>query len=373
MEGSNVPVSSSSPPPSGAFMTLVGTGQVRVSGRPELGVQRRGRRRRRRRRALVRQVTMAFGLLVVLAGAGQVLAGGIPMGPLDQLVPMSAALASAGPGATVSPGRPTPTTAAPAMVTAAQAAPAVGTPSAAGANGGTERTARTVTGTDAGFVGALFPRGTGSPHSCTATVIAAPGHDLVLTAAHCVSGHASGVMFVPGYRDGTGPEGAWTVQAAYADPRWISGQDPMHDYAVLRVAPRTVGGGTQNLQDTVAGARLGPAPGDGQQVRVVAYDEGLDDRPIACSTATYQLQGYPAFDCGGFAVGSSGAPWLTTDDDGTPVVHGVIGGLHHGGCTPDTSYSSGFGADLQSLLARADQPGAGDNLPHAGSSGCPST
>src|SRR4051794_39345905 len=40
-------------------------------------------------------------------------------------------------------------------------------------------------------VGPLFEDGFSTPHGCPASVIASPRHDLILTAAHCVSGTAS--------------------------------------------------------------------------------------------------------------------------------------------------------------------------------------
>jgi hypothetical protein len=67
-------------------------------------------------------------------------------------------------------------------------------------------------------VGALFgltARGTLGSHFCTATVVDSPRGDVVVTAAHCVSGWKAGSLaFVPGYRDGAAPRGIWNVAAA---------------------------------------------------------------------------------------------------------------------------------------------------------------
>src|SRR5580704_5562537 len=47
-------------------------------------------------------------------------------------------------------------------------------------------------------------------HFCTASVVDSPQGDLVMTAAHCVSGLGAGQFaFVPGFRDGRTPYGVW--------------------------------------------------------------------------------------------------------------------------------------------------------------------
>jgi Trypsin len=67
---------------------------------------------------------------------------------------------------------------------------------------------RSFNGTPA--VGALFTVSGGQlgRHFCTASVVDSPPGDLVITAAHCVSGMAAGqIAFVPGYRSGVAPYG----------------------------------------------------------------------------------------------------------------------------------------------------------------------
>ena len=70
-------------------------------------------------------------------------------------------------------------------------------------------------------VGALFTTSAGKlgRHFCTASVVNSPDGDLVITAAHCVSG-TSGIVFVPGYDRGATPYGMWTVSKIYADQSW---------------------------------------------------------------------------------------------------------------------------------------------------------
>jgi V8-like Glu-specific endopeptidase len=227
-------------------------------------------------------------------------------------------------------------------------------------------------------VGAVFPEGTGSEHTCSGGVISAGGVSVVLTAAHCLSGSSEGVRFVPGYHDGLAPYGVWNVVAAFADPRWLRDQDPHRDYVFLQVAPvrddqesgQNVAG--KALQDVVAGDRVAVAPEGGTPVQVIGYPTGINDRPVTCTVPTYRAADYPAFDCHGYVGGTSGAPWLALAQDapGQLVVRGLIGGRSRGGCVESTSYSPPFDADTLALLTRATSGGAGDSLPDPGSGGC---
>lgn len=220
-------------------------------------------------------------------------------------------------------------------------------------------------------VGALFRGPLADGHGCSASVVASPGRDLVLTAAHCVNGTAAGWTFAPGYDNGSTPYGVWTVTHAYVDPKWISDQDPQHDYAILQVADVRRGGHEVGVQDVTGGNLLGQAPRTGQQVTDVAYNAGVVDQPIRCTTSVYYTDGFPGFNCHGYVGGSSGSPWLATN----PVTHttsvdGVIGGLHQGGCYEYTSYSAAFRPDVYALMLRATLHLHPDTVPAAGSDGC---
>jgi secreted trypsin-like serine protease len=74
---------------------------------------------------------------------------------------------------------------------------------------------------EAPTVGALFTRtatGQLAHHFCTASVVSSPAGDLVITAAHCVSGlAASQVAFVPDYSRGHRPYGGWQVSKIITD------------------------------------------------------------------------------------------------------------------------------------------------------------
>jgi V8-like Glu-specific endopeptidase len=210
----------------------------------------------------------------------------------------------------------------------------------------------------------------GLPHDCTASVVASPQHNLVLTAAHCIAGNGSGYQFAPGYINGRMPYGLWTVTAVYVNSAWRSAHDPQHDYAFLRIAPNVVSGRRVHVQDVTGANTLGAAPQPNTLVTVIGYTAGSHDAPLTCTVPTYVHAGYPAFDCDGYADGTSGSPWLVGTPGAARIV-GVIGGLNQGGCTPATSYSSAFGADVAADLQRAESGAHADFVLPAGSDGCP--
>ncbi len=219
-------------------------------------------------------------------------------------------------------------------------------------------------------VGPLFPPGS-SIHTCTASVIASRSGDLVITAAHCLSGSGAGWQFAPGYDNGVEPYGSWHVVGLYGAPAWLHSTLASRDYAIVKVAPRVVKGKTQTLQDVVGANRLATAPANGTTVTVPAYAIGSDDRPVTC-TVRVSYQGiYPAFTCSPYVGGTSGAPWLEHTRGANTVV-GVIGGLHQGGCSAMRSYSAPFNATTLAIAATAARGARPSQFPSAPSDGCSS-
>ncbi len=218
-------------------------------------------------------------------------------------------------------------------------------------------------------VGALFAAG-GSSHYCSGSVIWSVTGDVVLTAAHCIAGTGTGLVFVPGYYQGRDPYGRWKVVAAYAAPAWLSHQDPRDDFAFLVVAPQEIGGKEVTLQQLTGAYDLATAPTGGSRVTVVAYAAGADDAPLRCAPLVYWTGGFPGFDCRGYPGGTSGGPWLKVANGRTDTVEGVIGGLHQGGCRESVSYSPVFGQATISTYEEAVNRARPDTLPTAGPSGC---
>jgi V8-like Glu-specific endopeptidase len=221
-------------------------------------------------------------------------------------------------------------------------------------------------------VGALFSGSDAGPHFCTASVVRSPAHNLLITAAHCLEGTGTNVRFVPMYHDGFAPYGTWAVEAAYVSPSWLTSRDPHEDFAFLTVAPHTLHGKKVNVEDVVGGDRLGTTGGFAVRATVVGYPLGTGGRPIECTNGVYDHLGFLAFDCDGYVNGTSGGPWLIDANRATRrgALYGIIGGLHQGGCTPDISYSSYFGAATTATYQRAVHGAPGDIVPAAGSDGC---
>jgi V8-like Glu-specific endopeptidase len=213
--------------------------------------------------------------------------------------------------------------------------------------------ARTISGTPA--VGALF-RATGngrlSNHFCTGSVVDSPQGDLVLTAAHCVSGvAATQIAFVPEYDKGAMPYGIWRVTSVVVDDRWASSADPDDDVAFLVVARR----GQQPVEALTGGEHIGIGEHAGQLVRVTGYP-AAGNAPITCNNrvttfSPTQLQ----FNCGGYTNGTSGSALLTgvNASTGLGTVIGVIGGYEQGGYVAWVSYAARFGANVAALYQEA--------------------
>jgi hypothetical protein len=79
-------------------------------------------------------------------------------------------------------------------------------------------------------------------HFCTASVVASPGRDLLVTAAHCINGGPRGgarsdVVFIPGYRDGKAPFGIWSPARLVVAKGWVSAADPDLDVGFVVLGP----------------------------------------------------------------------------------------------------------------------------------------
>ena len=203
-------------------------------------------------------------------------------------------------------------------------------------------------------VGALFTISEGrlGSHFCTASVIDSPHHDLVITAAHCVSQTVAEVAFVPGYHAGAAPYGVWIVTRVYVDASWSASSDPDDDVAFLRVGRP---GSTARIEDVTGAERLKTGAPARQLVEVIGYPDSAD-QAITCRNWTKEpMADQLEFDCGGYTDGTSGGPFLAGVDQrtGRGTVIGVIGGYEQGGLTPQVSYSAMFGANVMALYELA--------------------
>jgi V8-like Glu-specific endopeptidase len=204
-------------------------------------------------------------------------------------------------------------------------------------------------------VGALFTTSAGqlNQHFCTASVVDSPAGDLVITAAHCVTGISGTIDFVPGYNQGSKPYGVWAVTKVYADQAWSSSSSQDDDFAFLRVSQP---GSSVPVEDVTGAERLDTdAPASREPVQVIGYPT-TTNQPVTCQNRIKQpMAGQLEFDCDGYTNGTSGGPFLGEIDPATGqgLVIGVIGGYQQGGDTPQVSYSAVLGANAASLYRQA--------------------
>ena len=203
-------------------------------------------------------------------------------------------------------------------------------------------------------VGALFTTarsGALAGHFCSAAVVDSPAGDLVITAAHCLTGQGK-VVFAPGYVGGRAPYGAWTVTRVILAPQWTSSADPDDDVAFLVVSQPQTG---VAIQRVTGGERLSAGPPPAGPVVVTGYP-AAGDSPVSCRN--YARPFGPTqlvFRCGGFTPGTSGGPLLADVDPGTGLgtLIGVIGGYQQGGLTDALSYAARLGATVEALYRAA--------------------
>jgi V8-like Glu-specific endopeptidase len=209
-------------------------------------------------------------------------------------------------------------------------------------------------------VGALFTVSSGQlgKHFCTATVVDSPVRDLVITAAHCVSGMAPGaIAFVPGYHDRQAPYGIWDTTQVITDRAWRASARPDDDVAFLVVVSQS--GSSERIQDVTGGEKLGTGWPARVLVRVIGYPD-TTSRPVTCQGRTKPFGAHEMeFDCGGYTAGTSGGPFLgkIRAATGQGIVVGVIGGYEQGGYIASVSYSPRFGSAVRALYQNAIHDG----------------
>jgi V8-like Glu-specific endopeptidase len=205
-------------------------------------------------------------------------------------------------------------------------------------------------------VGALFEHDASGDHFCTASVVASPGRDLLVTAAHCINGGQGGgyredIVFIPGYRDGQAPSGIWAPARLVVAAQWMNSSDPDFDVGFVVLKPED----GKNIEDVLGADQLGIDPGYRNQVRVTGYPASAD-APITCTGWTSeQSPTQLRFECDGFTGGTSGSPWVTDVDPqtGTGTIVGVLGGYEEGGSTAAISYSPYLSEQVEQLYHQA--------------------
>jgi hypothetical protein len=202
----------------------------------------------------------------------------------------------------------------------------------------------------------------GRDYTCTGSTVGGASPDVVVTAAHCVSdgagGWAADWTFIPGYRTGRAPYGAFVAKTFFVSARWASGANPDDDIAFVAVRPARVGGAVRTVasigsQPIAFGYRGGSAWAFGYPAEA-PYDGGQLDY---CS-GRLTPDPYGAADSGlpcTMTEGDSGGPWLSDFDPGTGM--GVITGVSSFKYTGQTRllYSANLGSVAEALYRRAEK------------------
>jgi V8-like Glu-specific endopeptidase len=182
--------------------------------------------------------------------------------------------------------------------------------------------------TVADAVGKVFFTLDGANYVCSGTLVGGRQADVVLTAAHCVTGGtepdgapdwATNWMFVPGFRDGQMPFGEYTARRFFVAPGWTgpAGSSEQYDVAFVQIA---------------AGTQYGePSPGPPPPSLPI----GFTDSQAALPASRAYVFGYPALApytgrypnyCAGPVAGSGGsvrmACGMTAGDSGGPWLAG---------------------------------------------------
>jgi V8-like Glu-specific endopeptidase len=218
-------------------------------------------------------------------------------------------------------------------------------------------------------VGALFVKDADGDHFCTASVVASPGKDLLITAAHCINGGKSrkgyrrDIVFIPDYRDGRAPFGVWTPVKLLVPPQWAHSSNPDYDVGFVVLEEHD----SQNIQQVLGGNRLGDDLRYDYLVHVTGYPDSRN-APITCVNWTARFSDTQLeFDCFGFGGGTSGSPWVISFSprSRTGTIVGVIGGYQDGGNKPALSYSPRIGPAIQRLYREAEAAGLLHAVPGA--------
>ncbi|QNP71831.1 trypsin-like peptidase domain-containing protein [Streptomyces roseirectus] len=185
-------------------------------------------------------------------------------------------------------------------------------------------------------------------HFCTASVVRSEGRDLILTAAHCLGGvDGSGVVFVPGYRDGKAPYGVWKVKRSFLPGGWAQEQSEDSDIAFAALAPNAAG---EEIEDVVGANVFAPGTTTGASpVTVTGYPDTSEQAITCTNRPSVHSRTQQRIECPRFSAGTSGSPWV----NGHHEVVGVLGGHEQGGDTDDVSYSVVLGTEAAELYRKA--------------------
>lgn len=168
--------------------------------------------------------------------------------------------------------------------------------------------------------GRVFAKDKGGSFQCSATAVNSANRSVVFTAGHCVRlmpfGWAKKFIFIPSYREGSQPYGAWAWRSFHVGHRWARKQNNNYDFAAAVLSPRR----GVRVQDAVGGAGFAWNQPRSQAYTSFGYPSNFfhGERMMGCLSpsrdgpdfgAGPQMQGMVC-DMG---KGSSGGGWLIGD------------------------------------------------------------
>jgi hypothetical protein len=168
--------------------------------------------------------------------------------------------------------------------------------------------------------GKVFAKDKSGPFQCSATSVNSTNRGVVITAGHCVRlkpfGWAKKFIFIPSYREGGQPYGAWAWSSFHVAHRWERKQNSNYDFAAAVMSPRA----GVAVQDAVGGAGFAWNQPRAQTYRSFGYPSNFfhGERMMGCLSTSRsgpdfgpgpQMQGMIC-DMG---KGSSGGGWLIDD------------------------------------------------------------
>ncbi|GAB3667121.1 peptidase [Actinocorallia lasiicapitis] len=210
-------------------------------------------------------------------------------------------------------------------------------------------------------VGKVFFTMNGKDFLCSAATVRSTNRDLVVTAGHCAKNGkgpwAENWIFVPGYRDGAGPEGGYTARRMFVADRWTKSGDDDYDVAMVALAPAD----GEHVTDAVGGNPIAFEQPRGRQVYGFGYPAAgrYDGERLAYCSGRPASDPHKATDAEGLhcdmTQGSSGGPWLRNFDPRTGT--GVITSVSSFKYADDdvTMYGPYFGSAIRRLYEQAEK------------------
>lgn len=181
----------------------------------------------------------------------------------------------------------------------------------------------------------LFTYESGSPGSCTGTLVNTPSGRLVVTAGHCIEeGGPEGewhrnIAFVPGHG---GPEelGVFTAANVAADGLWASDADERYDVGLIQLNDNAAG---ESAADVAGAFDIRTTPSTTADVHIVGYpaagghDGNHQEHCEDITEPTPPPRELIMAECPNMYEGSSGGPWLYEFDPVEEVgdIYGVNG------------------------------------------------